>query len=222
MSSTASSPRVLGAAALLAACSLALLPAPASAQKYGGILNSMLRESPAHFSPLEVNTVEPVITSVPTYNNLVVFDPLQAQESLANVIPDLAEKWSTSDGGKRLTFTLRRGVKWQDGKPFTSADVRYTLDLLRGVGTAKLRLNPRKAWFWNVKDVQVNGDFEISIVLGQPQPSMLALLASHLLPIVPAHRDPNELRQKPVGTGPFRVKEIVPEQSVLLERNPDY
>jgi peptide/nickel transport system substrate-binding protein len=207
---------------VLAACLLALVPASASAQKYGGILNGMLRESPAHFSPLEVNTLEPVITSVPTYNNLVVFDPLKAQESLANVIPDLAEKWTTGDGGKRLTFTLRRGVKWHDGKPFTSADVKYTLDLVRGVGTAKLRLNPRKTWFWNVKDVQTNGDYEVTLVLGAPQSSLVALLASHLMPIVPAHLDPAELRQRPMGTGPFRVKEIVPEQSVLLEKNPDY
>lgn len=212
-----------GAALFAAALSgAALWPSESLAQKYGGVLNSMLRENPAHFSPLEVNTLEPVITAVPTYNNLVVFDPLKAQESLANVIPDLAEKWTTSDGGKRLTFTLRRGVKWQDGKPFTSADVKHTLDLVRGEGKTKLRLNPRKTWMWNVKDVVTNGDHEVTVVLGTPQRSLLALLATHLMPIVPAHLDPAELRARPMGTGPFRVKEIVPEQSVLLERNPDY
>jgi len=219
-------PVSLLAAALLAALLLAgsaLAPPAAHAQKYGGVLNSMLREAPANFSPLESSTLEPVITSVPTYNNLVVFDPLKEQESLANVIPDLAEKWAWSDGGKRLTFTLRRGVKWQDGKPFTSADVKYTLDLVRGVhATSKLRLNPRKTWFWNVKDVQTNGDYEASVVLGAPQPSLVALLATHLLPILPAHVDLNVVRLKPMGTGPFRMKEVVPEQSVLLERNPDY
>jgi peptide/nickel transport system substrate-binding protein len=205
-------------------CAVLVLGVPhlADAQKYGGILNSVLRETPAGFSPLESNTLEPVITSVPTYNNLVVFDPLKTQESLANVIPDLAEKWAVGDGGKRLTFTLRRGVKWQDGKPFTSADVKYTLDLVRGIGPAKLRLNPRKGWMWNVKDVVTNGDYEVSLMLGAPQPSMLALLATHLMPIVPAHVDPAELRARPMGTGPFRVKEIVPEQGVLLEKNPDY
>ncbi len=209
-------------AALLVA-GAALAPPAARAQKVGGVLNSMLRETPAHFSPLEASTVEPVITAAPTYNNLVVFDPLKAQESLANVVPDLAEKWALSDGGKRLTFTLRRGVKWQDGKPFTSADVKYTFDLVRGVSTtAKLRLNPRKAWFWNVKDVETRGDYEVIFVLGAPEPSLLALLATHLLPIVPAHVELSELRLKPMGTGPFRVKEIVPEQGVLLERNPDY
>jgi len=222
MASTRSVSHPLWISGLLAACLCGLAPASAGAQKYGGILNGMLREAPAHFSPLEVNTTEPVVTSVPCYNNLVVFDPLKAQESLANVIPDLAEKWTTSDGGKRLTFALRHGVKWHDGKPFTSADVKYTLDLVRGVGAAKLRLNPRKTWFWNVKDVQTNGDYEVTIALGAPQSSLLALLATHLLPIVPAHLDPAELRQRPMGTGPFRVKEIVPEQTVLLERNPDY
>jgi peptide/nickel transport system substrate-binding protein len=209
--------------AIVVAIGLLLAAAPAHAQKYGGILNSMLRESPATFSPLESNTVEPVITSVPTYNNLVVFDPLKEQESIENVIPDLAEKWTTTDGGKRLTFTLRRGVKWQDGQPFTSADVKHTLDLVRGVHpTMKLRLNPRKAWLWNVKEIQTNGDYEVTLVLGAPQRSLIALLASDLFPILPAHVDPNVLRLKPMGTGPFRVKEIVPETSILLEKNPDY
>lgn len=221
------SPALLPAAALVLAGALlagtTVSPRDALAQKSGGVLNSMLREAPAHFSPLEASTVEPVITSVPTYNNLVVFDPLKEQESLANVIPDLAEKWAWSDGGKRLTFTLRRGVKWQDGQAFTSADVKHTLDLVRGVHpTAKLRLNPRKAWFWNVKDVQTRGDYEVIFVLGAPEPSLLAMLATHLLPILPAHVDPNVLRLKPMGTGPFRMKEVVPDQSVYLERNPDY
>ena len=221
------SPALLPAAALVLAGALlagtTVSPRDALAQKSGGVLNSMLREAPTHFSPLEASTVEPVITSVPTYNNLVVFDPLKEQESLANVIPDLAEKWAWSDGGKRLTFTLRRGVKWQDGQAFTSADVKHTLDLVRGVHpTAKLRLNPRKAWFWNVKDVQTRGDYEVIFVLGAPEPSLLAMLATHLLPILPAHVDPNVLRLKPMGTGPFRMKEVVPDQSVYLERNPDY
>ncbi len=214
--------RTLPACACGVGLALALLAAPASAQKYGGVLRGMLRETPANFSALEANTYEPVVTSAPIYNNLVVFDPLKSQESLANIIPDLAEKWTTSEGGKRLTFTLRRGVKWQDGKPFTSADVKHTLDLLRGTSKARLRLNPRKTWFWNVKDVQVRGDHEVSLILGAPQPSLLVLLACELVPIVPAHVDPNELRLKPMGTGPFRLKQYVPEERVELEKNPDY
>ncbi len=200
----------------------ALWPADSLAQKYGGVLKGLLRETPAHISPLEASTIESVAPAVPVYNNLVAFDPLKPQESLATVIPDLAEKWAWSEGDKRLTFTLRRGVKWQDGKPFTSADVKYTYDLLRGAGPAKLRLNPRKAWFWNVKEIQTHGDYEVSFVLGAAEPSLLALLASQLVPVVPAHIDPNELRLKPLGTGPFRIKEIVPEQRIVLEKNPGY
>ena len=49
-----------------------------------------------------------------------------------NIVPDLAESWSWSEDGKELTFKLRQGVKWHDGKPFTAADVKCTLDLLQG------------------------------------------------------------------------------------------
>jgi peptide/nickel transport system substrate-binding protein len=195
---------------------------PARAQKYGGVLKGLLRETPAHISPLEASTIESVAPAVPAYNNLVNFDPLKAQESLSTIIPELAARWTWSDGGKRLTFTLHRGVTWHDGKPFKSADVKYTYDQLRGAGPAKLSLNHRRECFWNVKDILTGGDYQVSFLLGAPEPSLLALLASQLVPVVPSHIDPNELRLKPIGTGPFRVKEIVPEQRVVLEKNPSY
>src|ERR1041385_3703599 len=78
------------------------------------------------------------------FNNLVMYNQHEAQNRPDTIIPDLAESWAWSEDGKELTFKLRQGVKWHAGKPLTSADVKCTWDLLIGVGSEKLRVNPRK------------------------------------------------------------------------------
>src|SRR5260370_37346393 len=81
------------------------------------------------------------------YNNLVVFDPTSMQNAPDHIVPDLATEWAWSDDGTKLTFKLRDGVKWHDGKHFTSADVKCTWDMLLAP-ESELRLDrlmPR--WF---------------------------------------------------------------------------
>src|SRR5262249_1127420 len=138
------------------------------------------------------------------------------------LVGELAESWAWSDGGKRLTFKLRHGVTWHDGKPFTSADVKYTFDLVRDLTEKRLKLNPRKQWYANVAEVKTDGDFGVTFLLKQPQPGLLNLLASAYGPIYPAHVDPAELRTRAVGTGPFMLKEAVAEQRIVMVRNPHY
>jgi peptide/nickel transport system substrate-binding protein len=62
--------------------------------------------------------------------NLVLFDQHKEKNALDTIVPDLAESWTWSEDGKELTFKLRHGVNWHDGKPFTAADVKCTWDLL--------------------------------------------------------------------------------------------
>jgi peptide/nickel transport system substrate-binding protein len=92
---------------------------------------------------------------------------------------------SRSEEGTELTLPLRRGVKWNDGKPFTAKDVKCTWELLTGKSAEKLRLNPRKTWYSNLEEVTANGDYEVSFHLKRPQPSFLALLASGWSPDQP-------------------------------------
>src|SRR5204862_4438825 len=120
---------------------------PALAQKRGGVLKAYTLDSPASMSTHEEVTVFSQRPMMGVFNNLVTFDPKVRQNSLASVVPDLAESWTWDEEGKQLTFKLRPGVKWHDGKPFTAADVKCTWDLLLGKGEAKLRVNPRKAWY---------------------------------------------------------------------------
>jgi peptide/nickel transport system substrate-binding protein len=117
---------------------------------------------------------------------------------------------------------LRQGVKWHDGKPFTAADVKCTFDLLMDNAKEKLRINPRKSWYANVADVTTNGDYEATVHLKRPQPSFLALLATGWSPVYPCHVSPREMRKHPIGTGPFKLIEFKPNQSITVTRNPDY
>ena len=119
----------------IAAAVLLLLTAMsggAEAQKPGGVLRIYHRDSPASMSIHEEGTNSVSIPMMAVFNNLVLYDQHVAQNSLNTIVPDLAESWSWSEDGTRLTFKLREGVKWHDGAPFTSADVKCTWDLLTG------------------------------------------------------------------------------------------
>ena len=117
----------------------------ALAQKSGGILKMPDFASPASMSIHEEVTRAAVTALMPVFNNLVLFDQRKERNTIDTIVPDLAESWVWGEDGKELTFKLRHGVKWHDGKPFTAADVNCTWDLLQGKTQEKLRLNPRKA-----------------------------------------------------------------------------
>ena len=91
-----------------------------------------------------------------------------------------------------------------------------------GLGKDKLRVNPRKSWYENVESVTTKGDYEVTFHLKRPQPALLALLASGWAPIYPCHVPAREMRQHPIGTGPFKFVEFKPNEYIKLARNPDY
>jgi len=139
-----------------------------------------------------------------------------------SIVPDLATGWSWSEEGTQLTFPLREGVKWHDGKPFTAKDVKCTWELVTGKSSEKLRLDPRKSWCRNLAEVTTDGDHEVSFHLQRPQPWFLALLASGFSVIYPCHVPPAEMRRHPIGTGPFKFVEFKPNERITLTRNRDY
>ena len=212
--------------ALAGALALSLLAIAAAAQggepKQGGILRMYHRDSPANASIHENATYSVNVPFMPVFNNLVIYKQDVAQNSLDTILPDLAESWAWGADNKTLTFKLRQGVKWHDGKPFTAADVKCTFDMLMGKSPQKFRQNPRKAWYEQVNDVTTNGDFEVAFNLKRSQPSLLALLASGYSPIYPCHVSPAEMRTHPIGTGPFKFVEFKANESIKLTRNPDY
>jgi peptide/nickel transport system substrate-binding protein len=211
--------RLAVAAGLLAAF---LSPHLAVAQKQGGILKIYFFDSPASMSIHEEVTIAAEGPMMGVFNNLVMYKQDVPQSGLQSIVPDLASEWSWDEDKSQLTFRLRQGVKWHDGKPFTAKDVQCTWDLLSGKATEKLRINPRKAWYRNLEEVTTNGEYEVTFRLKRPQPSFVALLASGFSPVYPCHVSPREMRTHPIGTGPFKFVEFKQNESIKVARNTEY
>jgi peptide/nickel transport system substrate-binding protein len=194
----------------------------AFAQKSGGVLKIYFFDSPASLSILEESTIAGQGPAMGVFNNLVMYKQDVPQSGLQSIVPDLASDWSWEEDKTQLTFRLRQGIQWHDGKPFTAKDVVCTWDLLTGKAGEKLRINPRKAWYRNLEEVVPNGDYEVTFRLKRPQPSFIALLASGFSPVYPCHVSPRDMRARPVGTGPFKFVEFKPNESIKVTRNPDY
>ena len=139
--------------------------------------------------------------------------------------PDLATKWDVSADGLTYTFALREGVKWHDGKPFTSADVKWTYDDLikEGIKAQAYRI------ITSLKSVEAPDPKTVVFKLSETDALFLVGLAGyyganvlpkHLYEGTDARKNPYNLR--PVGTGPFKVVELVTGSHLTLEANPDY
>jgi peptide/nickel transport system substrate-binding protein len=212
--------RVLMLAAGWSAAALAAMPA--LAQKSGGILRSYNSSNPPSASIHEEATIATAMPFSAVFNNLLMFDPSKPRNGLDTIVPELAERWAWDASRTRFTVTLRRGVKWHDGKPFTAKDVQCTWHRLIGKDPDDFRKNPRAIWWRNVSEVTVNGDFEATFVLANPQASFPALLAANLSPVYPCHVALKDMRTKPVGTGPFKFVAFDSNQTITLAKNKDY
>ena len=214
--------RYLGAFASVGLLLGMLAAETALAQKPGGVLKMSHFDSPASMSLHEEATAAANRPMMGVFNNLVMYKQDAPQNTMQSIVPDLAVSWSWSEEGTELTFPLRQGIKWCDGKPFTAKDVKCTWDLLTGKSDDKLRLNPRKSWYRNLHEVTINGDYEVTFHLKRPQPYLVALLASGQSPVYPCHVPLRDMRSHPIGTGPFKFIEYKPNEYIRVVRNPDY
>ena len=206
------------AAALLSCSGMAL------AQKSGGVLKMYHRDNPPSASIHEEATNSTVVPFMSLFNNLVLYDQTKPQNSPQAIVPDLAKTWTWSADNKNLTFKLQEGVKWHDGQPFTAKDVVCTFEMLTGKGDEqrKLRRNPRQSWYGNVEGATANGDYEVTLHLKRPQPSIVSLLASGYSPVYPCHVPVAQMRTRPVGTGPFKFVEFKQNEGIKVTKNTDY
>ena len=161
--------------------------------------------------------------------NSMVFDSLvMLDDGLQPAMPALAQSWAFTDGGKTATFKLRKGVKWHDGKPFTSRDVKFSFET-RMNKEAGAELG---SGFRMVEQIQTPDD--ATVVLRMREPYAPLLFEVGLTEIVPAHvfdgTAPKELSKSPYtsgdklipGTGPYRLVAWKKREQIELEANPDY
>src|SRR6266446_4708187 len=155
----------------------------------------------------------------PLYNGLLAFDVYDNEK----IVGDLAERWEITDGGKRITFALRKGVKFHDGADFTCADAKYSIEKL----TDPKRATPL---FVTIMEHAFAGatcsdDFTLVLSLKKPSAVMLTVLAGAHAVMMKAgiaeqvdRKDPKFL----IGTGPFKFKSYTPGVDFRAERNPNY
>jgi len=171
----------------------------------------------------EASTLIPILASDAPSHAIagLVYNGLVKYDKNLNIIGDLAESFDISSDGLTITFHLRRGVKWHDGAPFTSRDVLYTF---------RVTIDPKTPTayaedFKQVKSITVPDDYTVRVVYGEPFAPALAswgmnILPAHLLEGKDITKSP--LARKPVGTGPYRFKEWISGQKIVLEASSDY
>ena len=168
--------------------------------------------------PSEPRYLNPILETRFTRANALMFEGLVGLSSALEPVPVLAESWQSSADGKKLTFKLRSGVKWQDGKPFTSKDVQFTFQSIRDTTAPTLW----KTYFAAVDKLETPDANTVVVTYSRPYaPALIAWTVG----IIPAHvygggaLTASKGNSEPVGTGPFRLSRWEPGKSLLFEAN---
>lgn len=176
-------------------------------------------------SPQDPGSWDPIDTFLVNWASVAtnIFEGLTYRGPDLKLVPGLATRWDDLDGGKRIRFTLREGVKFQDGEAFNARAVKFTFDRLLGDEGAK---GPQRANYAAIEHVDVIDEHTVDFFLKQADPVLLTKLAGYGAMIIPPDYIKKvgeaEFRLKPIGTGPFKVVSYEPKIGVHLVANPDY
>lgn len=203
-------------ASLLVAALFSLLPL-GSAMAASSTLTAIVQPEPVALNSAFNTNFPNGVVSNNVYEGLVSYNQdMQPQ-------PSLAESWEVARDGLSITFHLRHGVKWHDGKPFTSEDVKFSaLEIWK-------KVHPRgRTTFAALQDVQTPDPYTAVFKLKQPSLVILSSINANEAQILPAHlyagtdilQNPHNV--DPIGTGPFKFVKWERGQYIELVRNPDY
>jgi peptide/nickel transport system substrate-binding protein len=210
--------------ALLALTLLVVATVPIAAQtaetpRRGGVLLAAIGADAPSLDPHQEQTFATLQPVSPLYSTLLQIEP----GNYPNVIGDLATDWKISGDGLTYTFKLHRNVRFHDGSPLTSADVKASYDkiLFPSQGVRSIRQFHYQA----VASVEAPDPGTVVFKLKFPSASLLTNLASPWNVIFPKKyldKDPNYFKTNVVGSGPFKLKSRTPGSTFEGERNPDY
>lgn len=182
----------------------------------GGTLVIGTTQVPRHLNPAVQSGIATAIPGTQIFASLLRFDENWQPH------PYLAERWMVAEDGLSVTLELVEGATFHDGEPITSTDVKFSIETVQAH-------HPFKSMFAPVTSVDTPDELTVAINLEHPHPAILLAMSSALLPIIPEHifNDGQDLpthprNTDPVGSGPFKLVEHVPGESIILERYEDY
>jgi len=201
----------------------ALLAPSAEAQKRGGTLTYTYQPEATAMSTISTTAVPVALISTKIYESLLEYEGAGMTPK-----PGLAESWTVSSDRLVYTFKLRAGVKWHDGKPFTSEDVKFSIEKVVTPNHSRGR-----TYFGNVATIETPDTHTVVFKLKAPVPYFLRAFQPSETPMMPKHGFADEelaadkirqakIMQNPIGTGPFKLKEWKKGSHIILERNADY
>lgn len=192
--------------------------------KRGGTLTYTYHPEPTALSTIATTAVPVAIASSKIFESL-----LEYEGPALTPKPGLAQSWTVDANQRIYTFKLRPGVKWHDGVPFTSADVKFSIEKI-----VRPLHSRGKVYFGNVALIETPDPLTVVFKLTEPVPFFLKAFQPSESPIFPKHAfdklnvddakavRSSEFMQKPIGTGPFRLKEWKKGSHIILERFADY
>lgn len=203
-------------------------PPPAAAPARGGQIVASIRAEPRSFNRLVARDLVTDLLNMLTQGSLV-----RVNRATFELEPWLAERWESSSDGRLHALHLRQGLTWSDGTPFTSADVLFSIAAVFNPAAKSVLASVLVA---GGQPITATAPDPQTVVIAFPAPSGPGLRLLDQLPILPKHKLETSLAtgmfasawnnttpaQEIVGTGPFVIREYLPGQRVVLDRNARY
>ena len=171
----------------------------------------------------DARNLVPILASDSASGNIVglVFNGLVKYNKDIELVGDLAESWEVSEDGLIITFFLRKGVRWHDGEPFTSRDVLFTYQKLIDPEVP----TPYSGDFERIERLEIPDDHTVRVIYKEPfSPGLsswgMAIMPQHLLEKEDLSN--TKFSRHPVGTGPYRFREWITGDRIILAANEDY
>jgi peptide/nickel transport system substrate-binding protein len=198
----------------VAIAAFAALPfdAAAQAKKDSVVLGMVLEPAPG---------LDPTVAAAAAIGEVVHMSVLEGLTKInmdGKITPLLAESWTIDPDGKVYTFKLRKGVKFHDGEPFTSADVKFSFERAKAPGSTN---KAKKAVFDNISHIDTPDPSTVIVVLGNADGNFLFRMGENTAVVLSPKSAPTEATH-PVGTGPYKFDTWAKGSSITLVKNDAY